>query len=193
MARRKNTPNDPHRRERILAATMELLQESGVASVSARSVAKRAQIPVGSVSYHFDSVKGLLLEASRELLARRTAQITDWEYHEASGQDVLRRLAELIHHQITEGRALTVVAYELYLLGLRDPDFAEISAQTVRALRNQLLDHYSPEHATHLAATAEGYQLQALFDPTPPSVETIHADLDAFAISLEGRGHPAGQ
>ena len=97
MARPKNTPNDPQRRQRILTVTMELLQEGGIASVTARSVAARADVPVGSVSYHFDSVKGLLLQASQELLGRRTAQITDWDYQDTGGDAMLEQLAELIH------------------------------------------------------------------------------------------------
>lgn len=176
MARLKNTPNDPRRRDRIVGATMELLQESGIAAVTARSVAARAQVPVGSVSYHFDSVKGLLLEASRQLQGRRAEQITEWGYEEGS---ILTRLAELIHHQITAARSLTAVSYELYLLGLRDPDFREVSAHTVDALRRKLMDHYPVERAAHLAATADGYQLQSLFAPEPPSVATILSTLKA--------------
>ena len=39
MARAKNTPNDPQRRERILTATMRILQEEGISAVRARTVA----------------------------------------------------------------------------------------------------------------------------------------------------------
>lgn len=173
MARPRNTPNDPERRQRILTTTMELLQETGIASVTARSVATRAEVPVGSVSYYFDSVKGLLLQASQQLLGRRTAQIAEWDSQDTRGDAMLEQLAELIHHQLTTGRALTVVSYELYLLGLRDPDFQQVSAHTVGALRKKLLEHYSVERASHLAATADGYQLQALFDQEPPSVSSI--------------------
>ena len=42
MARAKNVPNDPQRRERIIAATMRILQEEGVTGVRARAVAARA-------------------------------------------------------------------------------------------------------------------------------------------------------
>src|SRR5699024_11199406 len=65
MARAKNPPNDPQRRERILIATMRILQEEGISAVRARTVAARAEVPLSSVSYHFPSVRELLLEASR--------------------------------------------------------------------------------------------------------------------------------
>ena len=55
--REKNTPDDPERRERIVTATIELLQDGGVVAVTARAVATRAGVPLGSVSYHFTSVR----------------------------------------------------------------------------------------------------------------------------------------
>ena len=60
---------------------------------------------------------------------------------------------------------------------MRDPDFQQVSAHTVGALRKKLLEHFPAERASHLAATADGYQLQALFDEEPPSVASILATL----------------
>ncbi|MGO1948029.1 MAG: TetR/AcrR family transcriptional regulator [Mycobacteriaceae bacterium] len=173
MPRSKNTPNDPQRRRRILDSTMVLLQQSGISAVTARGVAAQAGVPVGSVSYHFDSVKGLLLQASSELWDQRIAQITGWDYAKEGAEGVLRQLAELIRHQVTEGRSLTVVSYELYLLGLRDPDFRDISVHTVDALRQVLLDFFPAPRARHLAATADGYQLQLLLNDEAPSAGSI--------------------
>src|SRR5690625_7125788 len=78
MARAKNVPNDPQRRERIIAATMRILQEEGVTGVRARAVAARAEVPLSSVSYHFPSVRELLLEASRRVAALRTEGLRSW-------------------------------------------------------------------------------------------------------------------
>ncbi|MDR6974369.1 DNA-binding transcriptional regulator YbjK [Streptomyces sp. 3330] len=38
---------DPQRRERILAATLDLIAERGVAGVSHRKIAARAGVPLG--------------------------------------------------------------------------------------------------------------------------------------------------
>lgn len=179
MAREKNTPNDPERGERIVTATMNLLREAGVASVTARSVAARAEVPVGSVSYYFDSVKGLLLQASRELLNQRATQISEWDYEDSGAEGVLWRVAELMHHQITEGHDLTVVSYELYLLGLRDPDFQEISQHTVDTLRQKLTEHFPAERAAHLAAAADGLQLHLLLTAEPVTPSMIFKTLKA--------------
>ena len=52
---------DPRRRERILAAALDLIAEEGVAGVSHRKIAARAGVPLGSMTYHFTGIDELLL------------------------------------------------------------------------------------------------------------------------------------
>lgn len=172
MARAKNTPNDPQRRERILTATMRILQEEGISAVRARTVAAWAEVPLSSVSYHFPSVRELLLEASRRVAALRTESLEAWSAQVTRGV-IQRRLAEQIHEQITTGRELTVIAYELYLLGLRDEDFRSISHSVAESLREALAAHLPAADAARLAATADGLQLSSLLASVPPSVEEL--------------------
>ncbi len=172
MARPKNTLNDPDRRERIVNATMEILLESGVSAVSARAVARRVEVPVGSVSYYFDSIKALLIEASQRVAEERLAGFKAWR-ETVTLESVVDKLAESIHHQLTDGRALTVIAYELYILGLRDEDFRQISHMVIAGLRETLSGFCSEEEAIRLAATADGIQLASLVEPSPLSVEEL--------------------
>jgi TetR/AcrR family transcriptional regulator, regulator of biofilm formation and stress response len=174
--RQKNTPNDPQRRERIISATMTLLAEAGVGAVTARAVAGQIGIPVGSVSYHFSSVQALLLEASRRVIALRAQHLEEWRI-DVTAENVIDRLARLIHHQLTTGRQLTIVAYELYILGLRHEEFRAISSQSIPLLRDTLSDFVPRAEAIRLAAAADGYQLESLFDPIPPTVEDLRAAL----------------
>ncbi|MCR6487485.1 TetR family transcriptional regulator [Amycolatopsis sp. OK19-0408] len=170
--RPKNTPNDPERRERILRAAIELVQRSGIASVTARSVAAEAGVPVGSVAYYFESVPGLLLEASARVLHLRTGTLGE-RLAGTRPDNVVRRLAELIHHQLTDQRTTSIVAYELYMLGMRDPKFREVSRASNAQLRDWLAEILPPAQAAHLAAVADGYQLQCLFEEETPSVARI--------------------
>lgn len=176
MSRSPNTPNDPERRERIVDATMSLLQDAGVTGVSARAVAARAGVPLSSVSYHFDSVRALLLEASRRVAALRSNGLAAWSAT-LTQDTVIERLAEQIHAQITTGRALTVIAYELYVLGLRDDDFRALSASVSSALRQALAHHLDTATAARLAATAEGLQLTSLVADEPPSIDRLRQAL----------------
>lgn len=55
-------------RQRLLAATAELVQEVGWGSVSTRAIAQRAGLPPGLVHYHFPSVGDLLVDATLPVL-----------------------------------------------------------------------------------------------------------------------------
>ena len=50
-------------RERLLAAAAELIAELGWGRVTTRAVAARAELPHGTVSYHFNGKQNLLIEA----------------------------------------------------------------------------------------------------------------------------------
>jgi len=172
VARKKHTPNDPERRQRILQSTITLLQEGGVAAISARTVAAEAEVPVGSVSYHFDSVRSLLLEAAHSVIELRDKALHEWSQR-LTKETIAKNLAEMIHTQITTGRPLTIIAYELYLLGLRDADFRRLSVEATSVLSRKLAAHVSDAEAWRLAALADGVQMHSLFLPTTPSVDEL--------------------
>jgi TetR/AcrR family transcriptional regulator, regulator of biofilm formation and stress response len=60
---RRGRPNDPGRRARILQATLELIKTEGVAGVSYRGVAAQAGVPLGSMTYYFPTLEGLIVDA----------------------------------------------------------------------------------------------------------------------------------
>lgn len=155
---------------------MTLLEEGGVDAVSARSVAAHAQVPVGSVSYHFKSVRALLLEAAHRIIELRAHSLHQWGAT-VTADTIRPRLGELIHEQITTGREVTVVAYELYLLGLRDEAFRALSVEATTVLYRQLAIHVPAAEARHLATLADGLQLHSLFTTPPPRQADLIAAL----------------
>src|SRR5262245_579476 len=64
-ARREGTPRKPNMREAILAAAEELFSTNGFTAVSVRDIALAAGANPGSVTYHFKTKDGLLLEIYR--------------------------------------------------------------------------------------------------------------------------------
>lgn len=175
--RPKDTPNDAGRRDRIVAAAMEVLLEEGVSAITARAVAARAQVPVGSVSYYFPSVRAMLLEAVGQVVAQRKRSLEAWS--DATGsQTLVRDLAALIHEQVNCGRALTVLSYELHGLGLRDEAFRGPAVELADALVAALARHMDPAEASRLAQRAEGVQLNALLRGGA-TVEELQAALGA--------------
>ena len=60
---RRGKPNDPGRRARILQATLEVITADGVAGASYRGIAAHAGVPLGSMTYYFPSLEGLIVAA----------------------------------------------------------------------------------------------------------------------------------
>lgn len=64
-------------RDRLLAATVAVLAEVGIAGLSARVVGTRAEVNPALIYYHFDDLDGLLAEASRAAATARASTYAD--------------------------------------------------------------------------------------------------------------------
>jgi len=64
---RKGRPNDPERRTRIVSAALDVIREDGVQAASYRRIAARAGVPLGSMTYYFPEVDGLVATAFETL------------------------------------------------------------------------------------------------------------------------------
>lgn len=75
------TPKGLRRRSRLVEAAGDLLREGGFDAIRHRAVADRAQLPLASTTYYFDSLEELMAEAAaclygkdeRDIAARREA------------------------------------------------------------------------------------------------------------------------
>lgn len=63
-------PRSAETRQRLLSAAAQLIAESGWGEVRTRSVAERAGLPHGTVSYHFRDKRELLTEAAMQTVER---------------------------------------------------------------------------------------------------------------------------
>jgi TetR/AcrR family transcriptional regulator, regulator of biofilm formation and stress response len=60
---RRGKPNDPGRRARILQATLDVIRAGGIDAASYRGVAAHAGVPLGSMTYYFPTLEGLIVSA----------------------------------------------------------------------------------------------------------------------------------
>lgn len=71
----RRVPNDPDRPGKILDAALQIATEEGTRRLTHRTVARRAGVPVGSVSYYFPTVDGLIVETFRHLSSTRVVPV----------------------------------------------------------------------------------------------------------------------
>jgi len=159
--------HDPERHDRIVQAAVDVIAEHGVAGTTTRLIAAAADVPLGSLTYHFTGLEDLRAQAFA-LHAERMA--TRYEAHFAAvrtAEDVVEAVTALVHAD-ADDRDWTV-AYELYLAALRDPGLRTVTESWMRRSRSVLERFVDPVTARGLDALIEGLVMHKVLSTGPVS------------------------
>ena len=123
---RRGKPNDPGRRSRILEATLDVIKADGISAVSYRGVAAHAEVPLGSMTYYFPTLEGLIMSAldstRSDLEPRYASPLRDAR----SAADVVDALVEATIGATSPSLADIRLYEEIRHYGARDPKFAAV-------------------------------------------------------------------
>ena len=107
----------PDKRERLLAAAIELLHQEGVERTTLAHIAHRAEVPVGGVYYYFKTKDDVVTAVIEAHAAEVRASLSDIEDQHASPKARLKALVEQFasrHELIAEfGCPLGTICSEL--------------------------------------------------------------------------------
>ena len=162
---------DPHRKERILDAAIDVLAERGVAGATHRLIAAAADVPLGSLTYHFESLEDLRAQAFTRLSERVTVAYEAHFTQVATADDLIGAVTTLIHGAVGADTAEWAVTYELYLAALRDPALRVITEGWMRASRTVLERFVDPDTARSLDALIEGMVMHRMLSTAPATRE----------------------
>lgn len=172
---------DPGRRDRIIDACLTVIAEVGVAGASHRRVAAAADVPLGSMTYHFDGMDELL----RESFTRFAQEFSvTFERCLASAPDreaAKRAVAALITGVIFESQRDLVLTHELYTLAARDPAYRGITNAWMARSRQSLGRHFDPVTARLLDALIEGLTIHRALDTEPQDPALVTDAIERIA------------
>ena len=105
------------RRGEILEATLRVIGEGGVKSVTHRAVAQEANVALASTTYYFDSKDALIEEALELAIARSIEAVRRFTTcpHEISRDELIDRVIGFADQQINDPKAFLLAQYELML------------------------------------------------------------------------------
>jgi len=171
MPTRTTRRSDPDRRDRLIDTAIDLIAEVGVAGVSHRKIAARADVPLGSMTYHFSGLDELLREAF-ERFAETIIRRFEARLGAASTLEEARAaLVDLIHVDLAESSREQVLTYELYTLAARKPEFRRITREWMRRSRVELERHFDAATARQVDALIEGIAIHRALETEPQSRE----------------------
>lgn len=183
---------DPEgRRRAILDAAVELIVESGPASITHRAIAARAGVSLGSTTQYFASIDEL-----RELALQRIAEGIDRSLAEMEAAipilltDPERALAPL-HDFLRDSNA---VYGELALIasGAADPSMRELARRWSDRLTEFLSPHIGRTRASALTLYLDGATVHAGLHDEPLGREEITAAIRALLAMPDASDAAAG-
>jgi DNA-binding transcriptional regulator YbjK len=164
---------DPDRRQRLVATALDVIAEQGVAGASHRAIARAADVPLGSTTYHFANLDELLAaaftvhaETIADALEERMRAVADQE----TALDALA--THLAQDLLASDRAL-VLAVELYVAAARRPSLRAVTEAWMRRSRRALELHFDPVTARELDALIEGLVLHQALSTEPMTADQI--------------------
>lgn len=187
---RRGKPNDPGRRSRIVEAALDVIKADGISAVSYRGVAARAEVPLGSMTYYFPTLDGLILAAldsTRSALEPRyAAPVRDAR----SAGDVVDALVDATIGATSPTLADIRLYEEIRHHGARDPKVAAV----LQAVEDDSLVMLRPVAPTSIAlainAMLWGWWSHRMAHPDAPLDETTVRRPYEAIIGLVPAGYP---
>jgi DNA-binding transcriptional regulator YbjK len=178
------------RRDALLRAAVDIAAESGAAAATHRSIAARADVPLATTSYFFESIADLMTEAMRTFADARVAELDSVNAAmtgSATAEDIAAGFAALLANA---DRTTSLAQIEAYLSAARAPAmrgavaaaleaFERVAAAALRAAGAR-----RPEDgARAFVALADGFGLQHLACPREGDEEALREALRALYIA----------
>ncbi|WP_116051301.1 TetR/AcrR family transcriptional regulator [Amycolatopsis palatopharyngis] len=181
---RRARRHDPHRRERIADAAEAVIAELGIEALTHRAVAQRADVPLGSTTYHFASRDDLIQVALERATDRFLAHEAGWLPSGKQEADLEGMLADrVLDYCFGDWRTRSIVCYELYLAALRRPALRATANRYNDAVAATLAGLVGPVRASALTALLDGLSLRCLLADRAPDRRELR---DLIACVLPG-------
>ena len=167
--------HDPDRRDRIMRATLDVIAELGTQGVTHRRVAARADVPLGSMTYHFEGMNDLL-QHSFSLFAKQVSdQFNAIVGPAQNAEETCTALTDYIFSPFWEEPRHITLMMELYSYVSCDQSMGEQVRRWLEGGRHWLMRYFDEATAVGLDAFVEGLLIHRVVVPTYMPRERVYA------------------
>ena len=164
MGGSRRVANDPLRKQRILDAALVVIGSQGVSRTTHRRIATEAGVPLGSLTYHFDSLDAILEQAFQHLaesMSARYRKALDAAPDRAAACDAVTDL--ICGDEYATPGELAVI-YEMYSYAGHNAVVAEVARQWLAWSHTSLALHFPERASRAIDALIEGWTIQQAFE-----------------------------
>lgn len=161
------------KREVLVRAAIEVIAASGIAGVTHRAVANRADVPLATTSYYFSSIDELVEEAVKASVAEQVERLDAFASMIATQGGSADELSDLIAGALTQiPDSVALTQFDSYLSAARNPAMSEAASASMEAFERlaeeslRVAGARNPaEGARAFVALADGFALRRLALP----------------------------
>ncbi|MGO3884984.1 MAG: TetR/AcrR family transcriptional regulator [Mycetocola sp.] len=150
---------DPDRRDRIIGAALDVIINHGVHRTTHRKIAQAAGVPLGSVTYYFDSLESLINSAFDRLVAVMSARYAAALDAATDTDTACDAVTDLICGEAAGSREELVAIFEMYSFANHDSTARTLMATWVEISRVSLAKHFSADACSGIDALVEGWSI----------------------------------
>ena len=179
-APRRARRHDPQRRDRLIDAALTVIAERGVAGTSHREIARAADVPLGSMTYHFSGLDEVLVAAFTRH-AESVAAVFDQRLAAATDRDeAVEAVITLVSEDVFGSSRDLVLTVELYAAAARNPTLRTVTQAWMERSRRALERHFDPATAREIDALIEGLTLHNSLSTQPMTGQQIRHAIDRY-------------
>jgi len=180
-APRRARRHDPNRKEHIVESALTVLARDGVAGITHRAIAEAADVPLGSITYHFatlDDVIQLAFQTHVDKLASRfEARLASCE----QGADLIECIVLAITDDLAAHPNELAVTYELYGDAVRRDANKRLTQQWMERAEDALAQYFHRSTARLLDVVIEGLMVHMSIAQQPIPKEAVRTLLTTAA------------
>lgn len=176
---RRGVANDPHRADKVAHAALDLLAEGGLRAVTHRTIAARAGVPLGSVTYYYATLDDVFV-AAFELMQQEINARFDIPAA-ASPAAARAQVVAAICGSSRASRREWLLYRELYAYGSRSERVADLVRSFERRWIASLTMHFPEPAARALDALMEGWTIYQSWNPGVLDRDMVARAVDALA------------
>lgn len=167
------------RRADILDATLTVIARDGIGRTSHRAIAREADVPLGSTTYYFPSLRVLVEEALELCTTRMVEQLATWSERLQGTDDLAGDIADLVYDYYIGDHERALVEYELYLAAARTPQLRPAARAWTDGLRELLTPSTGRAAAVTITALIDGFLVDAIATGEPVSRSDLASAIEA--------------
>lgn len=164
---------DPDRRNRIIEAALDVIEIHGVAGATHRRIAEAANVPLGSMSYHFNGLDEVFVAAFSLLAETVSAKFVELLDAAKTRDEAREAVVELICGDVWATERTMRLSYELYAYSMRNEAIRAVFIDWMARSRRALEKHFSRRTADALDTIIEGATIHNTAQPDTVTREVV--------------------